>query len=89
MFSLSRKACLLYKTSKIVFCQSILTIYYMRIRGLTGGYKGLHEVTRADRGLQGVTGDYKWLQGVTKDYKNFFLNENFPRYFFLVYLHKN
>ena len=38
-----------------------------------------------DKGLQGVTGGVKGLQGVTKDYRNFFSNENVPRYFFLVY----
>ena len=46
MFFLFRKACLLYKTSKIVFWRSIFTIYGMGIRG---GYKG----------LQGVTKDYR------------------------------
>ena len=59
MFSLSRKACLLYKTLKIVFSRFIFTIYYMGIQG----------VTRGDRGLQGVTGGYKGLQGVTGGYK--------------------
>ena len=70
MFSLFAKACLLYKTFKIVFLRFIFTIYDMGIQGLPGvtggykglkrvtrGYKGLHELTRGDRGLQGVTGD--------------------------------
>ena len=54
MFSLFRKACLLYKTSKIVFSRFIFTIYDMGIHGVTRGYTG----------LQGVTGGYKGLQGV-------------------------
>ena len=64
MFSLSRKACLLYKRSKIVFLRFIFTIYYMGIQGLQGitlGYRGLQGVTRGYRRLQGVTGGYKEL----------------------------
>ena len=77
MFSLFRKACLLYKTSKIVFSRFIFTIYdlgihgvtkdYRRVQGVTGGYKGLQRVTGGDKGLQGVTRGYRGLQGVTKD----------------------
>ena len=59
MFLLFRKACLLYKTSKIVFSRFIFTIYDMGILGVTGGYKG----------LQGVTGGYKGLQRVTMGYR--------------------
>ena len=59
MFSLFRKACLLYKTSKIVFSRFIFAIYDM----------GIQEVTRGYQGLQGVTGGYKGLQGVTEGYK--------------------
>ena len=59
MFSLLRKACLLYKTSKIVFSPFIVAIYDMGIQGVTRGYKGLQGVTRGYRGLQGVTGGYK------------------------------
>ena len=59
MFLLFRKACLLYKTLKIVFSRFIFTIYDMGIQGVTGGY----------RGVEGVTGDYKGLQGVTRGYK--------------------
>ena len=55
MFLLFRKACLLYKTSKIVFSRSIFTIYDMGIQGVTRGYRGLQGVTRGYRGLQGVT----------------------------------
>ena len=55
MFSLSRKACFLYKTSKIVFSRFIFTIYDMGIQGVTRGYRGLQGVTRGYRGLQGVT----------------------------------
>ena len=69
MFLLFRKACLLYKTSKIFFSQFIFTIYDMGIQGVTRGYKLLQRVTRGDRGLQGVTGGYKGLQGVTGGYK--------------------
>ena len=59
-FSFFRKACLLYKTSKIVFSRSIFMFYDMGIQGLqgvTGGYKGLQGVTWGDKGLQGVTRD--------------------------------
>ena len=61
-FSLFRKACLLYKTSKIVFSRFIFRFYDMGIRGLQG-------VTMGYRGLQGVTGGYNGLQGVTGGYK--------------------
>ena len=63
MFLLFRKACLLYKTSKIVFSRFIFTIYDMGIQGVTGGYKGLQRVTGGYKGLQGVTGGDKRLQG--------------------------
>ena len=63
MFFLFRKACLLNKTSKIVFSRLIFTIYDM---GIQEGYKGLHGVTRGYRRLQGVTKGYKGLQGVTR-----------------------
>ena len=69
MFSLSRKACLLYKRSKIVFSRFIFTIYYIGKHGVTGGYKGLQGVTRGYRRLQGVTGGYKGLQKVTSGYR--------------------
>ena len=65
MFSLFRNACLLYKTSKIVFSQFIFTIYDMGIQGVTSGYRGLQGVTRGDRGLQRVTRGYRGLQGMT------------------------
>ena len=55
MFSLFRKACLLYETSKMVLAPFIFAIYDMGIQGVTKGYWG----------LQGVTGGYKGLQGVT------------------------
>ena len=54
MFFLFRKACLLYKTSKIVFSRSIFTIYDMGIQGVTRGYKGWQGVTRGYRGLQRI-----------------------------------
>ena len=59
MFSVLRKACLLYKKSKIVFSPFIFVTYEMGIQGVTGSYKG----------LQRITGDYKRLQGVTGGYK--------------------
>ena len=55
MFLLFRKACLLYKTSKIVYSRFIFSIYDMGIQGVTRGYMGLQVVTRGYRGLQGVT----------------------------------
>ena len=58
MFLLFRKACLLYKTSKIVFSRFIFTIYDMGIEGVTRGYMG----------LLGVAGGYKRLQGVTRGF---------------------
>ena len=59
IFLLFKKACFLYKTSKIVRSRFILTIYDMGIEGVTKGY----------RRLQGVTGAYKGLQGVTRGFK--------------------
>ena len=52
---LVRKACLLDKTSKILFSRFIFTIYDMGIPGVTRGYKRLQGVTRGYKGLQGVT----------------------------------
>ena len=69
MFLLFRKACLLYKTSKIVFSRFIFTIYDMGIPGVTRGYRGLPGVTRGYKGLQRVTRGYKGLQGVTRGYR--------------------
>ena len=66
MFSLLRKACLLYKTSKIVFTPFIFAIYDVGIQGGTGGYKGLQGITGGYKGLQGVTRGYRGLQGVTR-----------------------
>ena len=66
MFSLFRKACLLYKTSKISFSRFIFPTYDMGIQGVTRGYLGLQGVTGGYKGLQGVTRGYKGLQGVTK-----------------------
>ena len=62
MVLLFRKACLLYKTWKIVFSRFIFTIYDRGIHGVTRCYTGLQGVKW---GLQGVTGGYKGLQGVT------------------------
>ena len=45
MFLLFRKACLLDKTSKIVFSRFIFTIYDMGIQWVTRGYNGLQGVT--------------------------------------------
>ena len=84
-----RKACLLYKTSKIVFSRFIFTIYDMGIQEDTRGYRGLQGVTGGYRGLQGVTGGNKGLQGVTKDYRNFILTRTFPHTFSWSILHKN
>ena len=69
MFLLFRKACLLYKTSKIVFSRFIFTIYDMGIPGVTRGYMGLPGVTRGYKGLKRVTRGYKGLQGVTRGYR--------------------
>ena len=66
MFSLLRKACLLYKTSKIVFSPFLFAIYDRGIQGVTGG---LHGVTGDYRRLQGVTRGYKGLQGVAEGYE--------------------
>ena len=63
MFLLFRKACLLDKTSKIVFSRFIFTIYNMGIQGVTRDYRGLQGVTRGNRGLQG---GYKGFQRVTR-----------------------
>ena len=69
MFLLFRKACLLYKTSKIAFSRFIFTIYDMGIPGVTRSYRGLQWVTKAYKGLQGVTWGNKGLQGVTRGYR--------------------
>ena len=56
MFLLFRKACLLYKMSKIVFPRFIFTNFGMGITGLqgvTGGYRGLQV---GYKGFQVVTG---------------------------------
>ena len=66
MFSLLRKARLLYKTSKIVFSPFIFVIYDMGIQRITGGYKGLQGITGCYKGLQGVTRGYKGQHGVTR-----------------------
>ena len=66
MFSLFRKACLLYKTSKIVFSRFIFAIYDTGIQGVN---KGLLGVTEGYWGLQGVTRGYKELQKVTRGYR--------------------
>ena len=52
MFSLFKKACLLYKTWKTVFSRFILAIYDMGIQGVRRGYRGLQGVTRGYRVLQ-------------------------------------
>ena len=54
MFLLFRKACLLYRTSKMVFSRFIFTIYEMGVRGVTESYMGLQGVTRGYMGSQGV-----------------------------------
>ena len=41
IFLLFKNACLLYKTSKIVFSRSIFTIYDMGIQGVTKDYRNL------------------------------------------------
>ena len=69
MFPMFRKACLLYKTSKIVFSRFIFKIYDIGIQGVTRGYRGLQGVTRGYRGLQGVTRGDRGSHGVTGDYK--------------------
>ena len=65
---LFRKACLLYKTSKIVFSRFIFTIYDMGIQGVTSGYRGLQGVTGAYKTLQGVTGGDKGLQSIIETF---------------------
>ena len=99
MFLLFRKACLLYKTSKIVISRCIFTIYdmgiqgvtrsYRVLQGVTGGFKGLQGVRGGCKGLQGMTGDDKALQGVTKDYRNIFITRTFPHTFSWSILHKS
>ena len=74
LFSWSRMACFLYKTSKIILPRSIITIYYMVKQVVTEVYKasqGLQRVTevyKGSQGLQQVTGDYNGL------HKNLFSN---------------
>ena len=68
MLSLSRKACLLYKRSKIVFYDLLsrsITWEYRGLQGVTEDYKSLQGVTRGCKGLHGVKSGYRGLQGVT------------------------
>ena len=66
MFSLFIKACLLYKTLKIICSRFIYSIYDMGIHEVTRDYRGIQGVTSGYRGLQGVTRGYRGLQGVTR-----------------------
>ena len=79
MFLLFRKACLLYRTSKIDFSRFIFTIYDIGIQGVTRGYRGLQGVTRGYRGLQGVTrvdrGATRGYRGLKRIIETFFLLE--------------
>ena len=68
MFSLWRKACLLYRTSKIAFLLFIFPMYDMGIPGVTRGYWGLQGVTRGYRGLKGVTGADKGLERIIETF---------------------
>ena len=69
MFSLFRKACLLYRHRKSSFDYFFFAIFDMGIQVVTRGYWGLQGVTGGYRGLQGITRGYRGLQGVTKGYK--------------------
>ena len=89
---MSRKACLQYKTSKIVFSRFIFAIYDMGIPGVTRAYWGLQGVTGGYEGLKGVTRGYRGLlgvTGVTKDYRKFFQTRTFSHTFSWSILHKN
>ena len=92
MFSLLRKACLLYRTSKIVFSPFIFAIYDIWIKGVTGAYEGLQGVTRGYKGLQGLQGvtlgDKGW-HWVKRDYTNFFRTRTLSDSFSWSILHKN
>ena len=56
------------KVKKILFSQSILTVYYIGIQGITGGYKGLQGVTRGYKRLHEVTRGYNGVHEVTRGY---------------------
>ena len=56
------------KVKKILFSQSILTVYYIGMQGITGGYKGLEGVTRGYKRLHEVTRSYNGVHEVTRDY---------------------
>ena len=88
MFSSFSKACLLYKTSKIVFSRFIFTIYDLGIHGVTKDYRRVQGVTGGYKGLQRATGGDKGLRGTTKDHRNFFLRRTFPDTFSWSILHK-
>ena len=66
MFLFFKKACLLYKTSNIVF------FYDLFSPSMIWEYRGLQRVTGGYKGLQGVTGGYKRLQGVTGGFKELY-----------------
>ena len=59
MFLSLRNACLLYKTSKIVF-HDLFSL------SMTSEYRGLQGVTGGDKGLQGATRGYRGLQEITR-----------------------
>ena len=94
IFLLFRKACLLYKTSKMFFSRFLFTIHDMGMQGVKRGYKGLQGVTEGYRGLRGVTvgykglpgvtGGYKWLQGMTRGDKASKRVQRIIEYFFLT-----
>ena len=68
IFLLFRNACLLYKTSKIVFSRFIFTTFTMGIQGVTRGYKWLQGVTRGHKGWHGVTGSYRGLKRIIETF---------------------
>ena len=47
----------------------MVTWYYKRLQGVTGGCNGLQVITTVYRGLQVVTRGYGGLQGVTRGYR--------------------
>ena len=64
MFLLFTKACLLDKTSKIVFSRFI-TWEYRGLQGVPRSHKGLQRVRRGDRG---VTRGYRVLQRIIETF---------------------
>ena len=99
IFSLSIKAYFLYKGSKIVFHDLLslfITLGCRRLQGVTGGYRGLQEVTledykasqRVTRGYRGLEGSHRVIGAYKALQKTFSVSRTSPDTFSWTILHK-